>query len=63
MMPPIPYNKKGKPLYEEGEMDPISVPNIPNVTLYPHTVYIDADLQKFKIKNVNGTLIDDKKEW
>lgn len=63
MMPPIPYNKKGKPLYEEGEMNPIPVPGIPNVTLYPHTIYINADLQKFKIKNVYGTLIDDKKEW
>ena len=43
-------------------MNPISVPNIPNVTLYPSTIYIDSDLLKNKLINVFGTLIDDKRE-
>ncbi len=62
MMPPIPLNKKGNPIYKEENMSPILVPNIPNVKLFPSTIYIDADLKKSKIKNVFGSLIDDKKE-
>ena len=61
MMPPIPSNEEGKRLYTEGDLKPIDVPGV-NVTLYPSTIYIEADLDKFKIKDVFGTLIDDKKK-
>ena len=61
MMPPIPVDKNQKPIYDEGEMQPIKVPGVPNVTLYPSTIYIDADLENSRINNVYGTLIDEKK--
>ncbi|MBR3432177.1 MAG: hypothetical protein IKH05_01325 [Bacteroidaceae bacterium] len=62
MMPPIPRDKTGNLLYKECDMNSISVPNIPNVTLYPSTIYIDSNLLKNKLINVFGTLIDDKRE-
>lgn len=63
MMPPIPLNNKKEPIYEEGKMDQIRVPNIPNVILHPSTIYIDAELETSKIKNVYGSLIDDKRKY
>ena len=62
MMPPIPLNKHGEYIYNEGELKAIDVPGIKGVTLYPYTVYIDADLKKSLIKNITGTLNNDKKE-
>lgn len=62
MMPPIPCDKNGNPIYEECAMAPISVPGIPNITLYPSTIYIETDDLKSKITRTFGTLIDDKRE-
>ena len=62
MMPPIPFDNKGNLIYKEEKMNPIRVPNIPNVTLYPSTIYINADIDKARIKEVTGSLIDDKKQ-
>ena len=62
MMPPIPFNKNKEPIYEEGKMDQIIVPNIPKVILHPSTIYIDAELETSKIKKVYGSLIDDKRK-
>ena len=62
MMPPIPLNKRGQYIYNEGELNAIDVPGIEGVTLYPYTAYIDADLNKSLIKNISGTLNNDKKE-
>jgi hypothetical protein len=62
MMPPIPVDKNQKPIYNEGDMQPIIVPGVPNVTLYPSTIYIDADLEDSRINKVYGTLIDEKKQ-
>ena len=61
MMPPIPLNKRGQPIYEEGELDAIDVPD-KEVTLYPATIYIDADVKKSLIRSISGTLTEDKKE-
>lgn len=62
MMPPIPFNKNKEPIYDEGKMDQIIVPNIPKVILHPSTIYIDAELETSKIKKVYGSLIDDKRK-
>ena len=61
-MPPIPLNKHGKYIYKEGELKAIDVPGLKGVTLYPYTVYIDADLKKSLIKKITGSLNADKKE-
>lgn len=62
MMPPIPLNKRGRRLYEEGNLDAIDVPGIEGVKLYPSTIYVDSDIKNSIIKDIFGTLIDDKKE-
>ena len=61
MMPPIPLDKKGNPIYKECDMKPIPVPNIPNVTLFPSTIYVESNKSKDIITNVFGTLINDKR--
>lgn len=62
MMPPIPCDKKGNPIYEECEMRPIPVPYIQNVTLYPSTIYIETNDSKSNIERTFGTLIEDKRK-
>lgn len=62
MMPPIPCDKKGNPIYEECEMRPIPVPYIQNVTLYPSTIYIETNDSKSNIERIFGTLIEDKRK-